>query len=179
MNWNPFKKKEAEPEIDPLRDLTLSNLKPGYMVDYDLKTWQVTAHHRYDYDGDWTDEWELTCADEVRFLEREEDDGVAWAFTRKIPLSDIEEDLRAYLREHEDPPEEVTCGGVSYSGESSDVGQFHKDGAGLGEEFIVWNYVDSSGKQVLAIEQWGDDEYEASVGEVVEEYQFSNILPSE
>lgn len=176
MNWNPFKKKEKD-QLDPLKDLTLSGLKPGYVVDYDLKTWQVTAQHRYEYDGDPTDEWELTCADEVRYLEREEDDGVAWTLTRKIDLKAIEEDVRAHMKTNEDPPERVTFEGTVYEADSSDVGKFYKNGEGPVQEFITWAYVDASEKKVLFIEQWGDDEYDASAGEVVEEYQFSDVLP--
>ena len=178
MNWNPFSKKDKAPDLDPLRDLTLSNLEPGYVLDYDLKTWQVTAHHRYDFDGDWTDEWELTSAEDVRYLDGEEDDGARWTLSRKISVARIEGELRAHLRENDDAPDRVTFEGVEYFGESTDVGKFYKDGEGEGQEVIVWDYLDESRKRTLAIEQWGDDEYEASVGEVVEEYQFSDILPS-
>lgn len=177
MNWNPFKKKDEKAELDPLRDLTLSALRPGYVVDYDLKTWQVTAQHHYDFEGDRADEWELTCADGVRFLDREEDDGIRWTLTRKIQLSAIEGNLRGHLKESEDPPDTVVYEGTEYFGESSDGGEYFKDGEEPGQEFIVWSYADESGKKVLYIEQWGDDEYEAAVGEVVEEYQFSDILP--
>ena len=114
MNWNPFKKKKEEPEaLDPL-SVTLSDLKLGYVLDYDLKTWQVTAQHYYDYEGDRVDEWELTCGDDVAFLERSEDDSISWILTRKIPLSDIEGDIRGHMRDHdnEDPPDEVRCHGV-------------------------------------------------------------------
>ncbi len=177
MSWNPFKKKDQEPELDPLKDLTLSGMKPGFVVDYDLKTWQVTAQHRYDYEGDTTDEWELTCADEVLLLEREEDDGVTWTLTRKIGANAIEGNLRAHMKENDDPPDTVTHNGTSYHGESSDVGQFYRNGEDPGLEFISWSYADDSGKKVLFIEQWGDDEFDASAGEIVEEYQFSDILP--
>ena len=177
MNWNPFKKKDSEPELDPLKDLTLSGLKPGYVLDYDLKTWQVTAQHRYDYDGDRTDEWELTCADEVVYLEREEDDGITWTLTRKVGLSAIEGNLLVHMREKEDPPDTVTFDGTVYHGEATDVGQYFRDGEGAGQELISWSYSDDSGKKLLFIEQWGDDEYDAAAGEVVEEYQFSDILP--
>jgi hypothetical protein len=178
MSWNPFKKKPKEPELDPLKDLTLSNLKPGYFLEYDLKTWQVKGQNRYDFDGDRTDEWELVSGEEVRYLEREEDDGVTWTLTQKIPVSQIEGNLQASLRNQEDPPERVTCDGVEYFGESSQVGTFFKDGTGTGQEFIVWDYIDRSQKLTLGIEQWGDEEYEASLGEIVEEYQFSRIIPS-
>lgn len=178
VNWNPFKKKQQEPELDPLRDLMLSGLKPGYVLDYDLKTWQVTAQHYYDFEGDRVDEWELSCPDGVLYLEREDDDGVSWTLSSKIPLSEIDDDLRGHMRDHEDPPDTLTCRGVEYEGESSAVGQYFKNGEPPGQEFIVWEYLDASGKRTLTVEQWGDDEFEASLGEIVEEYQFSNILPS-
>ena len=177
MNWNPFKKKKEESEaLDPL-SVTLSDLKPGYVLDYDLKTWQVTAQHYYDYEGDRVDEWELSCGDDVAYLERAEDDSISWGLTRKIPVSNIEGNIRAHMSKYDDPPDEVTCNGVIYYGESSAVGSFHKDGGDEGQEFIIWNYFDESGKLTLSLDQWDEDAYDASVGEVVEEYQFSSILP--
>ena len=178
MPWNPFKKKNAEPEFDPLRDLTLSDLKPGYLLDYDLKTWSVTAQNRYDIDGDSVDEWQLSSGSEVRYLEREEDDTVSWTLSRKVPLADVDTGLQAHLKENDDPPESISFEGTEYEGESTAAGKFYKGGEGSGQEFIVWDYVDASGSLSLTLEQWGEDEYEASVGESVEEYQFSNILPS-
>jgi len=180
MNWNPFKKKEETEEtetFDPL-NITLSDLKPGFVLDYDLKTWQVTAHHYYDYDGDRIDEWELSCGDDIAYLDREEDDGIAYTLARKVPVSDIKDNIRAHMRDNDDPPDEITHKSVAYRGESSAVGQFYKNGEEPGQEFITWDYLDDSEKRTLSLEQWGDDEYEASIGEIVEDYQFTNILPS-
>lgn len=180
MNWNPFKKKEEKEEseaFDPL-NITLSDLKPGFVLDYDLKTWQVAAHHYYDYDGDRIDEWELSCGDETVYLDREEDDGITWTLIRKIRLSTIDDNIRSHMRNNDDPPDEITHAGTTYHGESSAVGHYYKNSEGSGQEFIAWDYLDDSEKRTLSLEQWGDDEYEASVGEVVEEYQFTNILPS-
>lgn len=178
MNWNPFKKKQEEPAVDPTR-ITLSDLKPGYVLDYDLKTWQVTAHHYYDYDGDRVDEWELASGDDVAYLEGAEDDGMRWILSHKIQLSDMDNNIRNHMRNNDNPPDRVVCKGVTYRGESSVVGRYYKNGQGVGEEFLVWDYLDDTEKHTLSIEQWGDDEYEASVGDVVEEYQFSNILPGQ
>jgi hypothetical protein len=44
---------------------------------------------------------------------------------------------------------------------------------------IYWDYADASGEKLLAIEQWGEDEFEAAVGRSVQEYEFTNILPRE
>jgi hypothetical protein len=177
MNWNPFRKTTAPAALDPLSDLTLSKLKVGYVLDYDLKTWQVTAHNRYDYSGRWTDEWELRTASDVCYLEREEDDDVSWVLYRKLPLSDVDGDVRAHIRRHDDPPETLTCRGVTYSAEDSDAGYFHKGGGASRQEFICWTYADDEGRRFLVIEQWGEADFEAALGEVVEEYMFTDILP--
>jgi len=177
MNWNPFRKKEAVGEaVDPL-DIALHSLKPGYVLDYDLKTWQVSAQHHYEYDGDHIDEWELTCADEVVYLECKKDDGVTYTLTRKIRISQIDADIPAYINQNDDPPDEITYNDVAYEADSSSLGRYFKNGQGTGEEFIVWDYFDESETRTLSIEQWSDDQFEASVGEIVEDYQFTNILP--
>ncbi|MBT3602939.1 MAG: DUF4178 domain-containing protein [Candidatus Latescibacteria bacterium] len=178
MNWNPFRKKEETESIDPL-DITLDSLKPGYVLDYDLKTWQVSAHHYYEYDGDRVDEWELSSADEVVYLECEKDDGVAYTLTRKIRVSEFDADIPAHINQDEDPPEEIAYKGIVYEADSSAIGRYYQNGEGTGDEFIVWDYLDDSEKRTLSIEQWSDDRFEASVGEIVEDYQFSNILPGE
>jgi len=92
--------------------------------------------------------------------------------------SKIDGDLRGHLKTNEDPPDTLTVDGVTYAGESTAGGEFFKDGKGPGREFLVWDYESEDGRS-LSIEQWGDDEYEASLGQTVNEYQFSNILPGE
>ncbi len=44
-------------------------------------------------------------------------------------------------------------------------------------EFMSWTYYDEEEKLILTIEQWGDDEFEATYGDVIEEYKISSILP--
>jgi hypothetical protein len=46
------------------------------------------------------------------------------------------------------------------------------------KELISWTYYSDDEKQVLVIEQWGEDDFEASLGLVVPPNQITNILPS-
>ncbi|MBI2876430.1 MAG: DUF4178 domain-containing protein [Candidatus Tectomicrobia bacterium] len=180
MIWNFFKKKgENEPEkLDPLRDLILSRLKVGYLVDYDLRTWEVTGYSRYDWGrGEFSEEWELRCGDETIYLEREEDDEVEWKLSWKISLEVLGPQFKKRLKEEEEPPEEIVYEGVTYTLEGEGAGLFHQNGRGEGLEFLCWDYVDEEGKQFLTLEQWGEEKYELSTGIEVEEYQFSHILP--
>jgi len=181
MIWNPFKKKK-ESALDPLRDLTLSNLKVGYLVDYDLNTWEVTAHNRYDWgDGHFTDEWEIKSATETLYLEREEDDEIEWVLSKKTSIGALGPGIRAQLPEfaNDSPPAEISYQGKRYFLASEGAGLFLKDGKEPGIEFLCWDYVDEAEEEVITIEQWGEQEFEASIGRYVEEYQFSNILPKE
>lgn len=179
MGWTDFfKKKKKTDTIDPLSDLTLDNLRVGSFVDRDMKTWEVTACNHYDWgDGDMTREWQLKSGDETVYLEQETDDETFWSLNRKIAFNRLGPDVRNHLLEHENPPDEIELDGTRYYLENSSGGRFFKDGAGAGRELIKWEYEDDSGKKYLSIEQWGEDNFEASTGHEVEEYQFTNILP--
>ena len=170
---------ETKPEDSPL-DVRLADLKKGYMVDYDLKTWQVKSHNTYDFDGDRAEEWELYSGDDRCYLECEKDDEYEWAISRKIDLSELSEsgtDIAAHIKRHDDPPQEIVYNGTRYSLEESGAGYFFPDGRVAGDEMIYWDYTDESGEKLLTVEQWGETDFEASIGKTVKDYEFRNILP--
>ncbi len=172
------KKKKEEESIDPLNELDLPHLKKGYMVDYDLKTYQVTGYNTYDYgDGYVSKEWELTSGDERLYLEMEEDDGIYWSLAKKIPVGSFDKDVKAEIIENDEAPEEIVYKGKTYFLDEESAGHMQKGGAGSRQEFISWTYVDEK-KNFINIEQWGETEFEASAGWEAEEYQFTNILPA-
>ena len=180
MGWLDFLKKDKKKDPDPLSDLTLSNLQVGYMVDYDMKTWEVKAYHYYDWGGgELSYEWQLESVDDALYLEREADDEDVWSISRKISVSRLDPGIKGHIRKHEDPPDEIAFEETTYYLEESGSGHFFKDGKGSGEKFFVWDYEDDSGKKFISIERWGENDFDASVGTVVEEYQFTNILPVE
>jgi hypothetical protein len=171
-----FKKKEDD--FDPLRDLELSKLRVGYYVDYDLKTWEVTDYNKYDFgEGYTTDEWELTAGREKWYLERSDNDEVEWTFSKKIPIGAIEGEIRQYIIEHDDPPEQVVCKGKKYYLDESGTGYLYEGGKGPAKEFVYWDFIDEEDEHFLTIEQHGETEFEAAEGYYVEEYQFTSILP--
>ena len=171
-----FGKKTADEAPDPLADLVLHKLKVGYLVDYDMQTWQVTSHARYNFSGqdDPVQEWELTAAGEQRFLELA--DG-AWSLSRKISIGDIAGDVRKHILDHEDPPERVVFEATEFHLDASYSGQMVPDGASTGQDLIRWEFLDTAEKTFVGIEQWSETEFAAAAGFVVEDYQFSHILP--
>ena len=183
MGWKDFFKRKKE-SLDPLKDLTLANLKVGYFVDYDLKSWQVTASNYYDWgSGDLTYEWQLKSADETIYLEREPDDEDYWSISQKISIDQLGAHLKTYITEHGDPPEQIEYAGKTYYLEETGGGYFYagdsQDRYQNGKELLKWDFTDDSGELFVSIEQWGETEFEASTGKSVEEYQFTDILPTD
>ena len=164
---------EAPPE------LVLKNLQKGWLLDYDLKTWEVQAYNVYDWDGDLSHEWQLMSGDEVRYLELETDDTDDWSFNRKIAFGRLGSGVKKSIQETGDPPSELELDGETFYLEEVAGGHFKKDGQGQGQEVLRWSYENDPGNKYLGIEQWGENEFDASMGEPVEEYQFTNILPRE
>lgn len=178
MGLFDFLKKEAPKGPDPTQGLTLAKMKPGYMVDYDLKTWEVAAYHYYDWGkGDITHEWQLRSSEETVYLERESDDEEEWSLNRKIDFGLLGPRIKQHILDHDDPPDEINFQGTTYYLSESGAGHFFKDGRGQGQPFIKWDYEDDSGEKYLTIEQWGEEAFEATAGQPVHEYQFTNILP--
>ena len=178
MGFMDFFKRKKDGGPDVLRDLVLRNIRKGYLLDYDMKTWQVETENHYDWGhGDITKEWKLVAADDAIFLELESDDDDEWCISRKIPVRALGEKLPEYIVEHDDPPETITYKGETYYLEESGGGHYYKDKSGVGEELLKWDFIDESGKAFISIERWGETDFEAAAGKVVEEYQFTNILP--
>ena len=173
-----FKKKKDD--LDPLKDLVLSKLKKGYLVDFDMKTWMVSGYNLYDFGEDYeAEEWELIEGDEKWYLERSEDDDVEWSLSKKIPIGAIEGEVRQHIINNDDPPDQVVYKGKKYYLDESGSGYMYENGEGEPSEFIYWDFIDEEDEHFLTIEQWGETEFEAAFGYYVEEYQFNNILPGE
>lgn len=174
------KKKNQEDELDyDPSDIKLENLRKGAFFDYDLKTWQVKAEYEYDWgDEFFTQEFQITTADETCYLSVEDDDELEISITKKINLRSLEGNVADYIVRNDIAPPEVVHNGVKYFKESEDAGYWRNKKNTSWEEFISWTYYDDTEKKTLTIERWDEQEFEASAGIVVQEHEFSNfILP--
>lgn len=177
MVFERFFGKKKEEDVD-FTEPTLASMQVGYMLDYDMKTWQVTACGTYDYDGYIAREWTLRSGDDIRFLEGGEEDGrMLWSLTTAIDLRSIDGDVGEAIRCDGDPPEQLTYAGLHYDAIESSAGLYRETETGEGREFVSWSFA-ADGGQVLFINQWGDREFSAYAGLRVEEYQFADILPA-
>ena len=163
-------------DIDPLSNLTLDRLREGYMVDYEMRTWEVTQHARYDYDGWPADEWTLENDDDILFLEYEEDDGDVFYLSDPVSVAEVSTDggpLREVLRDQGEPPGTITYNGTPYT--LDEEGPATRSISGRRNELYYWSF--ASGDDFVALERFGDSDWNAYAGREVEPYEFDNILP--
>ena len=60
---------------------------------------------------------------------------------------------------------------------SAGAGTPFRDGKGMGEQLIRWEFLDADEKHFVGIEQRSETEFQAAAGFVVEEYEFTHLLP--
>jgi len=174
--WLGWGKKNGEE--GPLRDAFPHALRVGYLVDYDTRTWEVVGYSTYDRDGALAEEWVLSADNKTAYLKRQDDGGVVkWVLTEDISLGQLSKDLAGPIMEHDSPPEVVQYAGDEYRLAERGGGLYREDSEGKGEAFVNWSYCDRTGKQVLCVTQWGERDFKAVAGQVVEEHQFTNALP--
>jgi hypothetical protein len=156
----------------------LSKLRAGFLVDYDLKTWEVASYNRFDFgDGYVVDAWELVSGRDKYFLERSVDEDEEYSLSKKVPIGKLGANVRSEIMENDDPPEQLKYDDKTYYLDESVGGHMYPDGKGPSQELLKWEFVDDDDETFLSIEQWSETEIEASHGFYVKEHQFSNILP--
>jgi len=177
MVFRRFLNSDDRDDAEEYREATLDTMQVGYMVDYDLQTWEVSGYGTYDYDGFISREWELRASEDLHFLECSKEDGrLHWTLTSAVEIGGIDGDIVSVIQKQGDPPETIYYNNKDYKGTESGAGLYRENGEGEGREFVVWSFEAADG-HLLFINQWGETEFSAFVGHQVEEYQFTDILP--
>jgi phage shock protein PspC (stress-responsive transcriptional regulator) len=98
-------------------DPSLDQLREGYMVDYDLQTWEVATHASYVHDGHPADLWTLENGSDTLRLQHERDNGQeVFRLSEPVEVTDVTaggQPLLGAVREGE-PPRTVEYDGTVY-----------------------------------------------------------------
>ena len=176
--FDKFKKKE-KPHYDP-SNIKITDLRVGFMFDYDLNTWQIKEEYEYDWgDNYFTREYKIEAADDVAYLHIDYNDEGSMSLSRKLKVRALGENIPEDIIEKKRPPKKIDYKGTTYYLDKESPGYFSDDPSDDDSwvEFISWDYYDSDEKLVACVEQWGEREFEASHGKVVKDYEITNILP--
>lgn len=171
-----FKKYKREYDVTNMR---VTDLKTGFVFDYDLSTWEVLDEYEYDWgDNFFSSEYKISDGTKVCYLNVEEDDEVILSISEKVKIRAIDENLPEYIHKNEKAPDSLAFQGVKYFLEKESPGYFRNVGKTDWAEFISWDYEDEKGERIISVEQWGEFEFEASVGKKIKEFEITNILPA-
>ena len=178
--FDRFRRKHNNPYYDTT-NIRVHDLDVGFVFDYDLSAWEVVGIYEYDWgDNYFTREFKVTDGNRTRFLSLEEDDEVVLTLMEKIKVSALGQDVRLSLHNQSKPPVRFTYNDKEFVLGKEAPGYFHDIAKGDSwEEFIAWDFETQDGEEAITIEQWGEQEFEASYGVFVKEFEISNILPGE
>lgn len=174
-------KKEKETNYS---SMTVRELEVGCILEYDLRTFEIKEAYEYDWgDNFFSKEYKMTDGVQTLFLSVEEDDELELEVSEKIKIRKIQDDLPEYLKDHKKPPNKISHNGIKYLYDEESPGYFRnckddRESDDSWTEFISWSCYDDPEKHILTLEQWGDNDFEASTGVLIKEFQISNILPN-
>lgn len=175
-----FKKKKKEPDYD-VTNLSVNDLTMGFILEYDMQTWQIKEEYEYDWGGhNFSKEYLLDSGTEKLFLSVENKGDLNLSVSKDVKIRNLRSDIIDYIVKEKTPPKELTYEGVQY--------YLHTDNAGYcqdktkdseeWEELIAWEYYDDDEALLIGITQWGEREFDAVAGKVIEEFEISNIIPA-
>lgn len=174
-----FKKKKDELEYDP-NNIRLLDLRPGFILEYDMKTWVVRKAYEFCWGNNFFSyEFIIDCGDEQLVMSVEKGTHELFVTLEKpVKIRAIDTNLPETILRDEVPPRQITYEGISYLFDRESVGASREEGCNEEwSDLISWEFYDNDDKHVLCIEQWGENDFEAYVGVVVKEHDFTNIMP--
>lgn len=180
MFFGQSKKNKEETHYDPT-NLKIVDLRKGWIFEYDLQTWEAVEEFEYDWgNDDFTYEFKMqNDKGESFFLSMEEDDFLEITVSEKVSFSrvPVAADIRSEIQDTGKAPSRVEFDGRMYYLESDAPGFWRNINDSEFERFYYWEYVDESETYTIVVEQWSDNSFEASIGQLVNERDFSNLLP--
>lgn len=174
----PRPSKVATPEN---YDLTIENLKEGFMLDYNLKTWQVTNVSQYDWEnGSVEKEFSLVSGIERASLYLKNESGlVSFVFCKQVNIYAIDENLESEILHKGKPYNILTYEEMPYYRENTNTGLiYNMTNNSSGNKVLGWEYYDGQRQNVIRIEQRGRTDFKTWIGKAVSSYDFTSILPS-
>ena len=179
FNWLKglfIKKKEEEEE--PIQiEKTVHDLDVGYILDYDMESWEVLASYTYRYKGHVAKEYKIRSSGETRFLNVSDSNSLLLSISKEANINNVDASLRSSVLSNQ-PIVRLTWEHENYTLKESTQGQFTDDRLQDWASFSSWEYVNADNSKFVYVSRWEDGSVECFVGDYLKEYQISNILAS-
>ncbi|WP_020530046.1 DUF4178 domain-containing protein [Flexithrix dorotheae] len=162
-------------------NLKVNNLKTGFMLDFDLKTWKVITEKQYDWENGLTERSFVLSGQshERAVIHLIKEEGSYLIITGKpINIYAINENLESDIFKYKRPSNALVFQGKRYYRETQKQGfEFNLSSKSIGKKIISWEYFDDSRRNYLRVEQIGVNEFKGFAGSLKSSTEFSDILP--
>ncbi|MFK7798635.1 MAG: DUF4178 domain-containing protein [Aureispira sp.] len=179
FNWLKglfIKKKEAEEE--PIKiDRTVHDLDVGYILDYNMESWEVLASYTYRYKGHVAKEYKIRSSGTTHFLNVSDSNSLLLSISTEANINNVDATLRSSVLSDQ-PIVRLTWQNENYTLKESAQGQFTDDRLQDWASFSSWEYVNVDNSKFVYVSRWEDGSVECFVGDYLKEYHISNILAS-
>jgi len=173
--FNLFKTKKEEQPIKI--DYNVHDLEKGYLLDYNLESWEVLAAYTYQYKGHSSKEYKIRSSSETQFLNVSDTNSLLLGLSKEANINNVDSGLRSSVAMGQ-PQTRLTWEGETYNLKESAQGQFTDDATPDWARFSSWEYVNAANTKFVYVSKWEDNSIECYVGVYLKEYEISNILAS-
>lgn len=178
MVFDWFKKKNKEEQHYDPTNIQITDLRVGFLLDYNLETYEVKDEYEYDWgDNEFTYEFKLVSVNDECFLHLEEDDSLVLTISRPLLISKISPDVKRQIIQTDEAPNQITYNDMTFYQQSESAGYFRNTKDPESDEFVSWSYIADDNTSVIEIEQWGETDINASIGEIIRPGAITNIFP--
>jgi len=177
---NPVQPRNLEASFDPT-NITIENLRTGYLLDYGLKTWQVVNQTQFDWnDGMSEREYKLLSGNEILYLNvKREVAMLECKVGTVVNLYSIDAQLDTTIQRDGNPPNVLKYADFTLYRESKLTGlMFNQAYGNKPVKVVAWDYLDQTRTYHLRIGRDEHQKFFATFSKQVSEVEFSEILPS-
>ncbi|KXX68832.1 DUF4178 domain-containing protein [Flammeovirga sp. SJP92] len=158
----------------------INDIQLGYLIDYNLKTYQVVEHFQLNSNSGAEEEKLvlLSGIDELVLFKYFDQVNLKIRVAEKVNIYSIDESLDTEILLKQQPKAILTVNGKKFYRDAYQTGSIYSfTDDKVTHKYGRWDYYDESRVEYLTIEQVGAKNFHAYVGKLVHETAFSDILP--
>ncbi|WP_020528964.1 DUF4178 domain-containing protein [Flexithrix dorotheae] len=167
------------PPYDPTQ-IKVENLKTGFMLDYQFKTWDVTGEFQYDWeDGSTEKNFKIKSGlDTVLINVKPDDQQFKITHFERINFYAISNALEIEIHFRDKPRNIFEFQGEQFYRENTLNGiYFNLSEKNIGTRVKVWEFLNADRNEIIRIEKTGAKEIRTFKGKNISPFEFSEILP--
>jgi hypothetical protein len=150
--------------------MNLLSIEAGKTLQYNNTQWTLKKIIEYQW-GEllFSYDYLIDNGTEIQYLGIEKNiDNLILSMKKDIPIDSIDLKLKEYILKNEVPPRTLNMNDIIYYFDRESVGKCKLENTTDWTKLTVWEYIDKTNKNVLTIEQYGDNDFFSSVGTIIQ-----------